>query len=169
MSMWEMKPTWARDQNIRPYSLWQQLFLSQIKRFLQSPASPWAGSNQELPAPPCAGGISLSSDMLRWALATALPSPCPATSPAWYGVGRTVHTPLALCQPESPWLEQRNPATPTAENVHQISYFFFSISGRNGPEPRLERVVLWPCVCHTFPYFQFSLITSTLFTSFKQK
>lgn len=145
-------------------------FLSQTKRFLQSPASPWASSTWELPRAPCTGGMSLSAQThFTCALADALPAPSPGTSPVCGG--RTVHTQRAPCQPGTPWHEQNNPAlpSPTAGNVHQISSFFCSINGRKGAEPRLEMVVLWLCVCHTFPYFKFSPMTNSLFKSFKQK
>lgn len=87
--------------------------LSPTKRFLRSPACPWAGSTRELPTTPCAGwDFALIADTLTCALATALPGPFLETFPAWCEVGRTVRTQLALCQPGTPWHEQSNPALP---------------------------------------------------------
>lgn len=98
---------------VRPYSLWQ-LSVPDKKMFLQSAASPWAGSTQELPTASCAGRISLSSEthLHVCTLATALRSPSPDTSPAWCAVGKTAHTQLALCQPGTPCHRQSNLALP---------------------------------------------------------
>lgn len=103
---------------VRPYSLWQ-LSVPDKKMFLQSAASPWAGSTQELPTASCAGGISLSSEthLHVCTLATALRSPSPDTSPAWCAVGKIAHTQLALCQPGTPCHRQSNLALPRSREL----------------------------------------------------
>lgn len=158
---------------VRPYSLWQQ-------PLPLCPGQKGSCGHQHAPEPAlpgaphdslCRVGFRSLSSQTRLHALQLLPFPVRSWRHSLPGVrwgGRCAHSWLSASR-GLPDTSRVTLPSPTAGNLHQISNFFCSINGRKGAEPRLESVVLWPSVCHTFPYFKFSPMTNALFKSFEQK
>jgi len=129
VSMWEMEPTWARDQNAGLQSNAKVCDSSHClsvpdKKVPAVTSIPLSRLYPGAPhGSPCRGDPTLYTDTLMCALALALTGPSADTSRAWHTVGRTVHTQLAGGQLGTPWHEQSNPVLPHGRELESNRQF----------------------------------------------